>query len=619
MTERVLSGRYALREIIGMGGMSIVYKAWDSQLRREVAVKVLRPEFSNDEEFVRRFTNEAHAVLQMHHANIVDIFGLGQDGDTRYIVMEFVNGVTLKEMIRQEGPIKPRRAVQMAIRILAAVDHAHKNHIVHRDIKPQNIMVNADYHVKVTDFGIARATNADQTPVDVPEAEQKSEPKKNVLGSVHYFSPEQASGQVADEKSDLYSVGVVLYEMLTGRVPFDGESAEDVAIKHVREMPAAPSSIRSEISVALDQVIERALAKDSAQRYQTAADMAADLKRALRMPEGGFIAKDAPAEAPQAEPEPVKARFPWKKLLRAVALLGLLALAVCAFFLGRGFMRSMQTSIETPAVIQMHIEDAAALLESEGVPYTIEETPEGDTPIGTVIGQYPLPGDRLSRDSRLTLYVSTGAHSSYVPTLVGMDVREAQEKLTEYGLKEGSVEYVLSLEEAGTVISQDPESGAYVSDESEVHMVVSGQSASMPDCTGRTLEDARILLDLDGFELGEVTDVIDTLAPDTVISQSVSPGKQTLAGEKVDLVVCRLDPETARRCNVRLRFSVPTELSEVRMTLEDEDGLRTVYREELSFGEHTVDLTLLSRDPGAHSLSVYIGGELIMQKQMEFR
>jgi len=619
MAERILSGRYALRDIVGTGGMSIVYRAWDSQQRREVAVKVLREEFSNDEEFVRRFTNEAHAVLQMHHANIVDIYGLGQDGQTRYIVMEYVDGVTLKEMIRQEGPIKIRRAVQMVIRILAAVDHAHKNHIVHRDIKPQNIMVNADFQVKVTDFGIARATNADhQNPVDVPEREQKPEPRKNVLGSVHYFSPEQASGHVADEKSDLYSVGVVLYEMLTGKVPFDGDSAEDVAIKHVRETAVPPSSVLPEISRALDQVIERALAKDPQQRYQTAAEMAADLKRALQMPDGGFI--ETEQVQPPEEPQPKKKiSIQPGKLLRAAAVAAVAAVLIGAFFLGRGVMRRVLATIETPDMVEMNIEDAVDRLDAEGILYLIEETPEGEKPIGTIIGQYPPAGERLERGSRLTLYVSTGAHSSYVPTLVGMDVHDAQERIIEYGLSVGTVEYVLSLEKPGTVIDQEPNQGTYAIDDSMVNMLVSGQSAAMPDCSGYTLEEAKILLDLDGFALGSVTDVIGESAPDTVIGQSVSPGKQTLAGETVDLTVSRLDPETAKRCNLRIRFTVPTERSEVRMTLEDGDGLRTVYRYQLVQGEHEVDLTLLSRTQGMHRLCVYIDGETAIEKEIEFR
>lgn len=609
MTERVLSGRYALREIVGTGGMSIVYKAYDTKQRREVAVKVLRPEFSDDAEFVRRFTDEAHAVLQMHHANIVDIYGLGQDGDTRYIVMEFVKGVTLKELIRQEGPIRPRRAVQMAVRILAAVDHAHKNHIVHRDIKPQNIMVNADYQVKVTDFGIARRANAPENVQTQPVE------KKNVLGSVHYFSPEQASGQIADEKSDLYSVGVVLFEMLTGKVPFDGDSPEDVAIKHVREIPVAPSSLQPDVSAALDQVIARALAKDSARRYQTAAEMAADLKRALRTPEGGFIHIKEP-EKPQNEQAQGKTG---KRLARAgITACCVFAVAALAL-LGRVFWRARSAAIEVPQVVLMDIEEAAVLLEEMGVPYTIEETPEGDTPVGVIVDQYPAQGGRLWGKGRLLLYVSTGEHSSYVPTLTGMSVKEALSRLDEYGLREGSIEYVIAEGKAGTIISQSPNAGAYVSENSPVNLIVCGESAQVPDCCGLTLENAQILLELNGFETGKIVETVSDASPDSVLSQGMQPGEMALRGTRIDLTIARLDSATAAVCRMEISFFVPSASTEVRMTLEDEDGLRTVYREQLGEGEHTAELSLLSRTQGAHTLCVYIDGEKTLEKAMLFR
>ena len=277
--QRVLSGRYELIEIVGTGGMAIVYRALDQKTGREVAVKLLRPEFERDEEFVRRFSHEAKAAAQVAHENIVNMLDVGFDG-VPYIVMEFVRGQTLKDLIRSVGSIPPRQAVAMALRILAALDHAHRNNIVHRDIKPQNILVDESGMIKVADFGIARVTNS---------STMTATGDGSFFGSVHYISPEQARGEKADEKSDLYSVGVVLYEMLTGQVPFDSESAVSIAIKHIGETPRSIRELKPELPRALEQILQKALSKDPADRYQSASEMAADLKRSLTNPRGGFV------------------------------------------------------------------------------------------------------------------------------------------------------------------------------------------------------------------------------------------------------------------------------------------------------------------------------------------
>ena len=279
MIGRVISGRYVVQAIVGTGGMAVVYRAFDKKKNRIVAIKVLRPEYESDEEFVRRFSREAEAASKVSHENIVNMLDVGTDGDVRYIVMEFVDGQTLKDMIRQQGCINPDTAIRMTIRILAAVDHAHRNGIVHRDIKPQNILVDSEGRVKVADFGIARLKATQTTTVE-------EGPGVSALGSVHYFSPEQAKGEVADEKSDLYSVGVVMYEMLTGQVPFDGETSVSVALKHVNEAPKSMREHREGISVALDEVVMRALCKDATKRYQSAAEMAADLAQVHHQPRG---------------------------------------------------------------------------------------------------------------------------------------------------------------------------------------------------------------------------------------------------------------------------------------------------------------------------------------------
>ena len=612
--ERVLSGRYALRDVVGTGGMSVVYRAWDLQEGRIVAVKVLRSEFAGDEQFAAQFANEAHAAQQMHHPNIVDIYGLGQDGDTRYIAMQFVEGVTLKEMIRQEGRIAPRRAVTMAIRILAAVDHAHRNHIIHRDIKPQNIIVDADYNVKVTDFGIARRIGKDAAAID---------PGTNILGSVHYFSPEQAQGRVADEKSDLYSVGVVLYEMLTGQVPFDGEDARTVALKHVREMPPVPSAVQKGISPALDEVIARALSKDAASRYQTAAEMAADLKRALVRPRGGFVRVPGKEEAPA--PQEKLGRETLRRYLRkfgllAIAVLVVAGIALAGLVLGRDFYRRTHGGRKAPALRGYDIETAADLLDESGLPYTIVEAESEDVPLGAIIAQTPEAGEALGEGERITLYVCTGSDTVRVPDVLGQTAGEAQAHLEAAGLTVGSVTYAASEQTEGTVVTQTPEGGMFASEETAVNLVLSGRSAIVPDVTGMSLEDAQILLEVNGFAAGAITYQKDAFAPDTVLSQSLAGDTSALMGAEVDLTVSELDPASSFKAQVELHLAAEKEGDEVRLVLVDADGSRTALREALAeAGEQVVSITLYSRYEGMHTVEIYLAGELAAERLVEFR
>ena len=257
-----LNGRYVLQEVVGTGGMSVVYRATDLKRRCDVAVKVLRKELTNDPAFVRRFEHEARAVSRLDHANIIGIMELGQDSDVRYIVMEYVPGYTLKQFIAQRGRVAPQEAVNITLEILAAVNHAHRHHIIHRDLKPQNILLADSGTVKVSDFGIAQQTDSSNT-INTSE----------VLGSVHYISPEQAKGFGVTEQSDLYSVAVILYEMVTGRVPFDGDTPTAIAVKQIKEAPIPPRQFESAVSPALEEVILKGMEKDPRNRYQSAAEM----------------------------------------------------------------------------------------------------------------------------------------------------------------------------------------------------------------------------------------------------------------------------------------------------------------------------------------------------------
>jgi len=606
MNERILSGRYVLNEIIGTGGMAVVYRAWDRVELREVAVKVLRSEYSSDEEFIRRFNNEARAAAQMSHPNIVGMYDVGQDGDSRYIVMEYVKGRTLKDVIRQSGRLKPQRAVQMTLRILAAVDHAHKSHIVHRDIKPQNILVDGEGTVKVADFGIARATNSStQTYTD----------SNNVLGSVHYFSPEQASGQVADEKSDLYSVGVVLYEMVTGQVPFDGETAISVALKHVQEPPRSARLLEPSVSKGLDEVILKALDKESSRRYQTAADMAGDLKRAIKSPRGGFVTTQ-PESASRAERRKKRQQTAKKFRKYAIAAAILVAVGLIAYY-GWMLYSNLFAKVRVPNLVMLDMETAVDNLNALGLKTVPQQQHSDEIGRGIIMAQYPEAGTAVWPGSNVQLTVSEGKEKLMMPKLLELTRSEAVHLIEENDLTLGEVKLVISQSPPGTVVDQSPAVNDWVKPGDVVKLTISGESAPMPELIGYTLDEAKSLLVGAGFAVGRVTEADSDEPEGTVIAQSIQAELPSLLSTTVDLTISRVTVQLYRAAT-SINIVVPQEGADVHCTIEESAGERTVYQQTLSAGEHTIKLTLESKEPGAHTVRVYINQELAAEKDLIF-
>lgn len=606
MNERILSGRYVLNEIIGTGGMAVVYRAWDRVELREVAVKVLRSEYSSDEEFIRRFNNEARAAAQMSHPNIVGMYDVGQDGDSRYIVMEYVKGRTLKDVIRQSGRLKPQRAVQMTLRILAAVDHAHKSHIVHRDIKPQNILVDSEGTVKVADFGIARATNSStQTYTD----------SNNVLGSVHYFSPEQASGQVADEKSDLYSVGVVLYEMVTGQVPFDGETAISVALKHVQEPPRSARLLEPSVSKGLDEVILKALDKESSRRYQTAADMAGDLKRAIKSPRGGFVTTQ-PESASRAERRKKRQQAVKKFRKYAIAAAILVAVGLIAYY-GWMLYSNLFAKVRVPNLVMLDMETAVDNLNALGLKTVPQQQHSDEIGRGIIMAQYPEAGTSVWPGSNVQLTVSEGKEKLMMPKLLELTRSEAVHLIEQNDLVLGEVKLVISQSPPGTVVDQSPAVNDWVKPGDVVKLTISGESAPMPELIGYTLDEAKSLLIGAGFAVGRVTEADSDEPEGTVIAQSIQAELPSLLSTTVDLTISRVTVQLYRAAT-SINIVVPQEGADVHCTIEESAGERTVYQQTLSAGEHTIKLTLESQEPGAHTVRVYINQELAAEKDLIF-
>ncbi len=517
MKEKILANRYRLTEQIGMGGMAIVYRAVDLRTGHNVAVKVLRPEYNEDSEFISRFQREAEAASKMTHHNIVNLLDVGMDGENRYLVMEYVQGKTLKTVIQERGKLSPALAGQIAIRILSALEHAHRNGIVHRDIKPQNILVHADGHIKVADFGIARIANSSTlTKGD------------NVMGSVHYFSPEQAKGEGANATSDLYSTGVVLYEMLTGKVPYDGDNPVAVAMQHLHATPVPIQNLAPDVPPALVRVCMKAMEKNPAMRYQTARDMAADIRAALENRPERPVYPEKELEVQQPKPQMVKedtgktqaadtgrnkARNTKRNRIWTIVLtsvLGLL-LVVVLFFGIRAIFDRVVTTATVPSVTGLDVNDAKALLEREGLKYKDLYVDSDDVKVNVVMYQNPEADTVVRKEDTVLISVSSGPAQLSMPDVVGMNIEDAKSLLQSYGFTQMTLYPVLNGDYSiGTVVSQTPAANDKADKETPVSISYSGGKTTVPLLKNLTLAEAESILKQSQLRINPVLTYVDT-------------------------------------------------------------------------------------------------------------
>lgn len=613
MIGRLISGRYRIEALVGMGGMAKVYRAMDEKENRTVAIKVLRAEYESDMEFVRRFSREAEAAAKMAHENIVNLLDVGIDGEMRYIVMEYVAGRTLKDMICDEGRIHPDLALRMTIRILAAVDHAHRNGIVHRDIKPQNILVDQQGRIKVADFGIARLKASQTTNIDNDGA---------AIGSVHYLSPEQAKGEVTDEQSDLYSVGVVLYEMLTGKVPFDGNSTIAVALKHVNEAPPSMRSHNAHISRALDEVVMRALCKDKERRYQTAAEMAADLRMTISRPRGGFVRypeiPKAQAEPPVEAPKESKRKKAHKSKKKGLGVLIIVAVAVlaCAVVTLVYYLNQKKNTVYMPLLIGWTQNEAVERMQEIGVEPTVVNAYSEEYQKGLVMLQSKDEGEILKKDAALTLTVSLGSQWYYLEDMSGWDSASAISALVDSDVKNIEVSYAQSDLPVGTVISLNQSVG-WTSKDAAITVTISGQSVAMPSLSGLSLNGAQAVIEAEGLKVGNVTEGDSADAPSgTVIAQSILPYTRVLVGTSVDLTICR-QQEKQYRPLTPLMVVVPLDQLRVVVDMVTPSGQHIeAFADNLAEGTHR--LQLASSEGGLHRVYVYMDDVLCESLEIDF-
>jgi serine/threonine-protein kinase len=547
----VIDGRYRIKNRIGSGGMADVYCATDEQLGRDVAVKLLHRRFAEDREFVERFRREASSAAGLQHPNVVGVYDRGEWDGTSYIAMEHLQGRTLKQLILEEAPLDPIRAIDLVVQVLRAARFAHKRGVIHRDLKPHNVIVDPEGRAKVTDFGIARAGASDMTQTG------------SIMGTAQYLSPEQAQGLPVDERSDLYSVGVVLYEMLTARVPFEGESAVSIALKQVSESPVPPSAINPSIPPQLEQLVLKALAKDPAERFQDADEMITALDRlrghlaAGGAPSGEATTAFAPMPPPVV-PVPVSpatatgayqaaaATYPPEALDEEreherkrwpLVLLGLLAVAAIA--LG-AWLLLKPDQVAVPNVVGQPVQGARAALINAGFEVETERVRDAEAPLDTVIRQDPQPGRDADEGSTVTLTVSDGPGTETVPNVNGDRRNEAVEKLEDAGFKtEVRRESSESVAE-NRVIRTEPAAGALLEVGSTVRVVVSSgrERVEVPDLVGLEREEASSQLSDLGLRV--TIEEEDSEEPEgTVLRQSPAAGTEVVTSSSVTLVVAR--------------------------------------------------------------------------------
>lgn len=575
-----LDGRYEIQEIVGVGGMSVVYKAYDNVDDRVVAVKILKDEFLTNDDFVRRFKNESKAIALLSHPNIVKVYDVSFGEKLQYIVMEYVDGITLKEYIQKQGAITWNDALFFTTQILKALQHAHDKGIVHRDIKPQNIILLPNGNIKVADFGIARFSRSEtRTLTDT------------AIGSVHYISPEQAKGEFTDEKADIYSVGVVLYEMLAGKVPFEAESAVSVALMQLQNNAKRLTEINPDIPLGLEQICIHAMQKDPKDRYQSATEMLLDVEEVINNPKTVFdysyfvdksptkyisntdkitaetpVINEKPIEkAADSDEDEVEYYDPdHKKKVVSAVLIGIIILVTAAVLLVMAITGSFKTSTNTLDNFVGFSYDELISSNKYDYEFVLEQKKTDEVEPGIVVDQSPEAGSKVISGSQVKLVVSASMDDINVPNIYNLNDEKAKKALANEGLTNYKFTTISSeTVEEGLVVYTEPKAGTVVSSDTQIVVFVSSGPTTkevvnieVPDVTGLKQEGARAFLEKMGFKNVNFVTQDDLRPKGVVISQSPAAGSSATADDKIKVVISSGETTTTTKPTSKVSLSV---------------------------------------------------------------
>lgn len=634
---KIIGNRYEVLEKIGIGGMATVYKAKDNILKRNVAVKVLRDEFTTDEEFIKRFNTEAQAAASLTHPNIVSIYDVGHEDNLYFIVMELIQGKTLKQIITEDGVLPWKWSINIAIQIASALEIAHKNNIVHRDIKPHNIIITEDGVAKVTDFGIAKAvSNSTITAFGT------------TIGSVHYFSPEHARGGYTDAKSDIYSLGVVMYEMMTGRVPFDADTPVSIALKHMQEKPVEPIKLNPSIPYAVNKIIMKAMQKEVALRYSSATEMLKDLNAALKNPDGNTVMPDQNIENSYTQRIPtiqggekmnqkerkVNAFFKKHKkaIMIAIIVLIVILIPVIGFYGTQAILNvGRAKDVKLPNLVGKTIEEAEQELNKSKLKIEKKEEFNSEIEVGKIISQNPpfIENYTVKENSTVEVVVSKGTEMTKVPKIIGMEYEEAEEEIKKYNLQAEKIDKVSKTVEKGIVIEQEPAENTEIKAGEKVKIYVSCGNGLKQIVTqyviGKTEKDAKELLTKDGLEVEVVNEEDTTKENGIVLKQSIEAGKTVDEGTKIIITVNKIAEIKTGKIDINLKaitggIKLDADGNEIDPEATVTVKVTSAGKEETVYNEkHRKDTSTIMFDVkgvGTITIKVYVDDILKRQTQM---